>query len=72
MNAALETEITQLNQQEKFALIEKLWGMIDADDLPVPPEIAAELDRRWAEHVSNPGAALTLEQLMARVKAKRH
>ena len=71
MNATLETEITQLSQQEKLALIQKLWAMIDADELPVPPEVAAELDRRWAEHVRNPSAALTLEQLMTRVEAKR-
>ena len=71
MKATLETEITQLSQQEKVALIQKLWGMIDAEDLPVPPEVAAELDRRWAKHVRNPSAALTLDQLMARVEAKR-
>jgi putative addiction module component (TIGR02574 family) len=45
--------------------------MIDPDELPVSPAIAAELDRRWAEHLRNPSAALTLDELMARVEAKR-
>ncbi len=71
MTATLESEISRLNQKEKFALIEKLWALIDVEELPVLPEVADELDRRWAEHVRNPGAALTLEQLMARVEAKR-
>lgn len=71
MNATLESEISRLSQQEKFALIEKLWATIDADELPVPPEVGVELDRRWAEHLRNPGAALTLDQLMSRVEAKR-
>ena len=71
MNAALEAEISQLSQQEKLTLVGKIWAMIDADELPVPAEVITELDRRWAEHMRNPGAALTLEQLMARVEAKR-
>lgn len=71
MNATLEAEIRQLTQQEKLALMGELWAMIDSSELPVPPEVVAELDRRWAEHVRNPGAALTLDQLMARVEARR-
>jgi putative addiction module component (TIGR02574 family) len=71
MNPALEAEISQLSQQEKLTLVGKIWAMIDADELPVPVEVMTELDRRWAEHVRNPGAALTLDALMARVEAKR-
>ena len=72
MNAAtLDDSITKLSQGEKLALIARLWAMIDLDELPVSPAVAAELDRRWAEHLCNPRAALTLDELMARVEAKR-
>ena len=39
--------------------------------LVASPAVAAELDRRWAEHLKNPAAALTLDELMKRVEAKR-
>jgi len=71
MTASLESEIAQLTQEEKITLIGKLWNSLDADTLPVPPAVLAELDRRWADHQINPGAALSLDELMARVEAKR-
>jgi putative addiction module component (TIGR02574 family) len=72
MNVTLLDEtITRLTPAEKLALIGKIWATLDAEALPVPPEVAAELDRRWAEHQLNPGAAFTLDELMARVAAKR-
>jgi putative addiction module component (TIGR02574 family) len=72
MNTALlDDSITRLTSAEKLALIGKLWASLDADALPVPPAVGAELDRRWAEHLRDPSAALTLEELMARVAAKR-
>lgn len=72
MNATmLDATITRLTPDEKLALIGKLWASLDPSALPVPPTITAELDRRWAEHLQHPSAALTLEDLMARVAAKR-
>ena len=72
MNATLLDEtITRLTPAEKLALIGKIWASLDADALPVPPTVLTELDRRWAEHQLNPSSALTLDELMARVEAKR-
>ncbi len=72
MNATLLDEtITRLTSAEKLALIGRLWASLDTANLPIPPAVQAELDRRWAEHLANPSAALTLEELMARVEAKR-
>ena len=67
----LDATITRLTADEKLALIGKLWASLDTSALPVPPSVVAELDRRWAEHLRDPAAALTLEELMARVAAKR-
>jgi putative addiction module component (TIGR02574 family) len=69
--AALDEAIIHLSGSEKLALIEKLWNSIDADDLTVPPEVATELDRRWAEHLRDPSTALTLDQLLTRVEERR-
>jgi putative addiction module component (TIGR02574 family) len=72
MNATtLDDSITKLSQGEKLALIGRLWATIEPDELPVSPAVVAELDRRWAEHLRNPSAALTLDELMSRVEAKR-
>lgn len=70
MNAALEAELTHLSNEEKLELVGKLWSMIEADALPVPPEVIAELDRRRAKLEGNPESALTLDELMARVKRR--
>ena len=73
MNATLldDATLTRLTNEEKLALISRLWASIDADSLPVPPAVVAELDRRRAEYERNHGSALTLEELMMRVEAKR-
>lgn len=66
----LENTIPRLTQGEKLALIGRLWASLDADNLPVPPEVVAELDRRRAAYERNPGSALTFDELMARVRRK--
>jgi putative addiction module component (TIGR02574 family) len=66
-----DAALTRLTAGEKLALIGRLWASLDAESLPTSPAVAAELDRRWAEHQRNPGSALTLDELMARVEAKR-
>ena len=69
--ATLDDTISRLSQGEKLVLLGKLWATIEADELPVSSAVAAELDRRWAAHLKNPGSALKLKELMARVEAKR-
>lgn len=72
MNAALmDDTITRLTPDEKLTLIGKLWASLDTATLPIPPAVLAELDRRWAQHQQNPSAALTLDELLNRVNAKR-
>ena len=70
-SATLAESLNQLSPGEKLELIGRVWATLDASDFPVSPTVAAELDRRWAEHQRNPAAALTLDELMARVEAKR-
>lgn len=71
MNATLLDEtITRLTPDEKIALIGKIWASLDTEALPVPPAVLAELNRRRAEYERDPGSALTLEELLVRVRRK--
>jgi putative addiction module component (TIGR02574 family) len=71
MNATLlEETITRLTPDEKLALIGKLWSSLDPSNLPIPPAVLAELDRRRTEYERDPGSALTLDELLARVRRK--
>lgn len=71
MNATLlEETITRLTPDEKLALIGKLWSSLDTANLPIPPAVLAELDRRRAEYECDPNSALTLDELLARVRRK--
>ena len=61
--------LRRLSISERLQLVEDLWDTIaqEAPDaaLPVTPELAAELDRRLAEHEANPGAAIPWETVRA-------
>ena len=71
MNATLlEETITRLTPDEKLALIGKLWSSLDTTNLPILPAVLAELDRRRVEYERDPSSALTLDELLARVRRK--
>jgi putative addiction module component (TIGR02574 family) len=63
--------LRRLSISERLRLVEDLWDSIaeDAPDdaLPVTPELAAELDRRLAEHDANPGDVVPWETARARL-----
>ena len=71
MNATLlEETITRLTPDEKLALIGKLWSSLDTTHLPILPAVLAELDRRRVEYERDPSSALTIDELLARVRRK--
>jgi len=41
-------DFSHLSPQERLDLIGDLWDSLDDADIPVPPELRAELDRRTA------------------------
>ena len=63
--------LRHLSVAERLQLVEDLWDSIaqDAPDeaLPVTPELAAELERRLAEHERDPGSAVPWEEVRARL-----
>jgi putative addiction module component (TIGR02574 family) len=62
--------LRRLSISERLQLVEDLWDSIaqEAPEAAVPlsPELAAELDRRRAEHEADPEAAVPWEQVRAR------
>lgn len=63
--------LRRLSVSERLRLLEDLWDSIaeDAPDaaLPVTPELAAELDRRLAEHEASPEDVVPWEVARARL-----
>jgi putative addiction module component (TIGR02574 family) len=47
-------DFSQLSPEQRLELIEALWDSLSPDELPIPPELAAELDRRLALHRQDP------------------
>jgi putative addiction module component (TIGR02574 family) len=66
-------EIARLSVAEKVLLLEDLWDSIASDEssVPVPQSHRDELDRRLAQYEKDPGRLLTLDDLRAKIEARR-
>jgi putative addiction module component (TIGR02574 family) len=66
--------LRRLSIPERLQLLGDLWDSIaeEAPDeaLPLTPELAAELERRLAEHDANPGSAIPWDEVKERVLRK--
>ena len=66
--------LRELSVAERLQLVEDLWDSIAEDApeaaLPITPELAAELDRRLAEHRANPEATIPWETVRAELMAR--
>lgn len=61
----------ELSAQERIELAEDLWDSVAERDLPpLTPEQKQELDRRYAEHLRDPGSASKWEDVKARLLAR--
>jgi putative addiction module component (TIGR02574 family) len=63
--------LRSLSVAERLQLAQDLWDSIAQDSpdeaLPITPELAAELDRRLAEHERDPTVARPWAEVRARV-----
>ena len=65
-----------LSVAERLQLVDDIWDSIAEEAnaapsvLPLTEAAAAELDRRLAEHESNPAAAVPLEESLERIRAR--
>lgn len=69
MSTAID-ELTKLPLRQRLEIVERLWDSIAADPerLPVTAKQAEELDRRLAEHESNPGEGVAWEEIRNRLR----
>lgn len=68
------SELLKLPASERAELAMALWESLssaerEADD-ELPPEEAAELDRRWMDHVQRPESAIPWEDVRRKLMAR--
>jgi putative addiction module component (TIGR02574 family) len=66
-------EVRALPAKEKLELADELWidAARDLESMGVPTDQREVLDRRWADFLSDPSRALTVEQFQARLRELR-
>jgi putative addiction module component (TIGR02574 family) len=68
-------ELLKLQPNERIEIANALWDSLsDAEHdatFVLSPELKAELDRRWAEHVADPDSAMTWEEVRKRLRNRR-
>lgn len=71
-SATVDISIDQLRGlplEKRLEIIEALWESVEdeAGPLPISDEFADELDRRFEEHVADPGSSIPWEQVRAEI-----
>lgn len=74
MAPAILSQLLQLSAGERAELAMALWESLDDSqreaELTLTPDQAAELDRRLAEHLADPGSAIPWDEVRRRVTGK--
>jgi len=64
-------DFSHLSPQERLDLIGELWDSLDGADVPVSPELRAELDRRNAAFPTARGNAVPWTSVRSRLRPDR-
>lgn len=72
-SATMDVSIDQLRAlplEKRLEILEALWESVEEEAGPVPisDEFADELDRRFQEHVDDPGSSIPWEQVRAEMR----
>jgi putative addiction module component (TIGR02574 family) len=66
-------DLLSLPADKRADLAIALWESLSDSEreqaLPVSPELAAELDRRWADHLAHPETGVPWEQVLKKLRA---
>lgn len=64
--------VADLTAREKLLLVTELWDdlAMHPEEIPVPPEHIAELDRRMEHYRADPDDVTTWEAIKERIRAK--
>jgi putative addiction module component (TIGR02574 family) len=70
MNATSLSDLLKLSPAERIQLAQDLWDSVPEDAIPLTEEQVAELERRMAEHRSNPASAVAWDEVRERLRAR--
>lgn len=70
VDQALLTQIQQLDVADRVELMNTLWASIDADTLPVSPEVSAVVDARVAEADAAPLTGKSWDQVEENLRSR--
>lgn len=70
VNQVLLEQAKQLSEAERVELADAIWQTVDADSLPVSPEVAALIDQRVAQVKANPMQGRPSEAVVAELRAR--
>ena len=67
------SDLLSLPAGKRADLAIALWESLSSSEreqaLPVSPELTAELDRRWADHLAHPETGVPWEQVLKKLRA---
>ena len=63
-------DIDRLSPQERLDLIGRLWDSLDAEDVPLTPALAAEIDRRLATADADLAESVSWESIRSELAAR--
>jgi putative addiction module component (TIGR02574 family) len=70
--ATMLSELLSLPADKRADLAIALWESLSESEreatLPIDPGLAAELDRRWAEHVADPESAIPWSEVQRQLR----
>ena len=71
MTRSLLDELLELSPAERIQLAEDLWDSIEPEEMPpLTTEQMQETERRYGEHMRNPGRASKWEDVKVRLLAR--
>ena len=75
MSSNMLSQLLKLPAGKRAELAMALWdSLTDAEregELPLTAEQEAELDRRWAEHLENPGSAVPWSEVRRKLLGRK-
>jgi len=73
MSTPALSELLKLPSETRAELAMALWESLSTTErdaaLSLSPAQAAELDRRWTEHLNNPASAIAWEDVLRQLRA---
>lgn len=63
-------DFSHLSAEERLGLIDELWDSLDAEQMPLTPAQAAEIDRRLATADADLAASVPWETLRAELASR--